>query len=1049
VSWPPGDGEPRGRRGEVIASRYQLDLVIGKGAFGEVWAAQDLISGRTVAVKLLRAEVDLELSRAQLEILALQQGPPGVVELLDDGSEDGRAFLVMELVDGKPFPGRDPPCAWADVADVVVALLSTLSRVHAAFVVHCDLKPANVLVTRDRQVKLLDFGISHTRAHAESRGRYLSDMDGTPAYMAPEQLRGGPLTERTDIYALGVMLYEILSGRLPHQGANPGQLLYARLNRPPIPLAQVAPDVPPNVAGLVDRMLALDPAARPASASDVLAVLRGEHAIEQPLFPWLGPQTALLSVLKAAEHRRSLDVLGPKGHGKTRVLLAAKQVLSASRAVHWIQPVESGEPFACLRPLIGPLPSEGDASEMARLASEAVRSAAQRGDVLLVDDFEQLDPWSQTILNTVRSDGTLIRTLGAPRYDDTGAVVLAPLEEADLRSLFAGPDRLLHLREDAARLLYQRTHGVPASVVREVSEWLSLGITKWTRSLLVVSRSALDRLSAGLLGGESLPGDAAPYRDLAPPCRDTLLWTSLSWPHTTIPLLAELSGRSQADVQADVEALSAEGMVRILPDRRVVAQVPQSYGDWSEAQVRAAHAAIAKVLPPGAPSRLHHLLLADARDDAARLAVAREAAALATRRIEEGRVGEAIASIESGLRAVRGLDPAAAAETCDLLGLWAEAALEEGTPHAVSRLLHALYRAKPHARLDVVESLALAMKIQDFGSDRAMSLTATIPPLTDARLERLRVRVLMQAVHLRENDGAEEELLDTLSRSEIARDQRVAARIEHARGRLRYRQGRFLESAALHESAAARAGPVLHRIEAMCAAAWAFIEAFELDRARSIAEQARALAAQHRHAIYETYATWSLRAIDYRKREAEGPDMDLAGAVQYAVGRRVQGAILFTEAAAAWRSGHPEALRMAEASWLLLSGVDEKRGKLLMRCLMIALGARVDPGEIAALHETALGFNVAGIGVQALGLLALGDRLICEAVGGERLVALAHQIPRACWDTPVDILSVNESLEAIRKACPEQSTELLSPMLAVLREGTGPVRAASADHRTR
>lgn len=1012
-----GEGESLGREGGVLAGRYRLLRELGRGDFGEVWAASDTVTGRDVAVKLLFAKADLELSRGQMEVLSLRQGLLGVVELLDEGSEDGQAFLVMELVDGRPFPGCEPPCTWEQISGVAVALLTTVGRVHAAFVVHRDLKPANVLVTPDGHVRLLDFGI------AQGAGLDLDSFDGSemlgpPKYKAPEQVGGSPPDERTDLYAIGVMLYEALSGRLPHEGKTPGLLLSNRLTRPPLPLSAAAPETPPMVARLIDRMVATQPEDRPASANEVLAALRGDNAIEETVLLWLGSQAALDRVVQEASQGRSIDVVGPRGHGRTRLLLAARERITPDRIVHLIQPAAGDAPLECLAPLTGPLDqaTSEDASAAERAAEERVRAALARAEIVLVDDFERLDPLSRRVLSTVRGDGAVVRALLAPAEEGGAAVTLAPLTEKELRSLFAGPDRLLHLREDAARVLHERTGGVPAHVFREVQEWLSLGIVRRTRGLLVVSRSALDRLSAGLLGGESIAADIARPGDLSSYARETWIFAGLAWPHATITLLAELTRRSREEIHGEVDALSAAGLVHVLPDGRIAAQGPPSRGDWTEARVRAAHGAIARALPPGAPSRLHHLLLSDARDEAARLALAREAAASVARLIEEGRLAEAMASVETGIRAVRELGKSASSEKHALLALGAEAAFDEHTPQAANRLLHALYRVKPHVRDDAVEKLALAMAVEETDSDRAMQAAMLVPVQADARLERLRVRVLMRAARLRGDDAAAEALLDDLSRSAVGQDPEIAAHIEHARGRLRYRCGDFLGAAELHVSAA-RTGPPLHRIDAMCAAAWALIEAFELDRAEAIAEEARALAARHRHATYETYATWSLRAVAYRKRATRGPDMELVGALPHAVGQRVRGIILFTEAAVAWRAGHPETRGLAQTSWQILSGLDEKRGSLLMRCLLIAVDEPAEDVELVALHERAMGAGD-GIGIQALGLLAMGGRLICDRLTASQIEALAGEIPRAFRDTPIDVLSVNESLEAIHKVCP-------------------------------
>lgn len=1000
-------------QGTMIVERYRLDEVLGRGSFGEVWSAADTVTGRPVAVKLLFPDVELGFARAQLEVNALRQRLPGVVELLDDGDHEGKAFLVMELVSGLPFPGLPAPCAWDDISEVVVALLETLGRVHAAFVIHRDLKPANVLVTADRQVRLLDFGIAYRRSASLEETVEGSELIGTPAYMAPEQLRGQRVTERADIHALGVMLYESLAGRPPHEGDNPGQVLHARLNRKARPLELAAPSLPSNVARLVDRMIALAPADRPASAFEVLAILRGERAVEDPLFPWLGSQAGILSAVASAREGRSVDLVGPRGSGRTRWLLAVEQALSGSRQTHWVRPAERA--FESVLAVTGPLDPERitTLADAAREVDVRLRAVLQRGDVLLADDVRGIDRWSRAALERARDAGAVLRALEIGPAGGSATIQLGPIAESDLRSLFAGPDRLLHLREDAAHLLHQRTDGVPARVVREVTTWLGLGIAKWGRNLLVVTRDALDRLAAGLLDGAPVDADVNLLRDLSATATDTLVFASLAWPHATVPLLAKLTGAAQFQVEADVETLAERGLVRRLEGGLIDSRVPPQSGEWSETRVRQARAAIAAALAPGVVGRLLHLLLAGTRNEAARLEIAREAAALATRLIEEGRLGAAVASIESGLRAVRDLGPGAARERTRLFALWAEAAFEEASPSAVDRLRHMLYRADSAVENGAVDTLARAIAVEEYASKRAADLADAVPPQEDPRFERLRLRVRMNAARLRADESSEERLLDELSLSEASREPDIAARIDYARGRLRYRQGRFLEAAALH-AAAARSESVLQRIAAKNAGAWSLLEAFALEEAHALATEARALAAAHRHTAYETAATWTLRASAYRTLTAQTPDMELVGAVHHAAGRQMQGAILFTEAAVAWRARHPEALSLSARSHDLFAAIDEQRGALITRCLMVALGDAGAVREAPALRQKAMALSGPGLGLQALALLAMGGALPPGDISDAKVASLASEVPEAFWGTPLDVLSVDESLRAIR-----------------------------------
>ncbi|MFT3772697.1 MAG: serine/threonine-protein kinase [Minicystis sp.] len=826
---PPEAAEStRAQPGDVIADRYELRARLGAGSFGEVWEAYDRLAKRPVAIKLLFAEVELAPARGQLEVAALRQRLPGVVELKDDGLHAGRAFLVMELVEGQPFPGKSGPITWEEIAPVTVSLLETLARVHGAFIIHRDLKPENVLVTSQGQVRLLDFGIAYQLASGSvDTGLDASYLAGTPPYMAPEQIQSQPVTDRTDLYALGVMLYQALAGRLPHDAKEPFRLLYQKINTRPPPLATVATGVPEGVARLVDRMLEVRPENRPRTAFEVLAELRGEHSVEDPLFPWIGPQTTIASVIAAVREGQSVDIVGPRGSGRTRHLLAVEQTLGQQRKIVWIRP---GEGLSALLGAEAPPPSAG-ADEVVTMAEAGVRRALAAGHVVLADNAAQLDPPIAQVLLRTRDAGVVIRTLEAP--DEHSAFVVRPplLQEADLRSLFVGPDRLLHLREDAARILYQRTEGVPARVVRELTTWMDLGIARWVRNLVAVSRDALDRLAVS--------------------------------PDANRPL-------------------------------------------------------------------------------------AHEAATQAAQLIDEGRLGEAVAAIETGLRAARMSGDGDPTEAGVLLGLWVEAAFDDGTPHALDRVLYALCRARPRPPLiERLEQLTRAIRAEDVRG-RALAILTEVEPFPDVRLERVRLGVFAAAARKLGDEQMEARLLAEISRSPAAVDDEIAARLDHWRARVLYLRGSYREAARLHAAAARQSASIPLRIAAMSAGAYSLLEAYALDEARALAEQARDLAAQQRHASQEAAAEWTLRTIDYRSGAPQVPDIELVQAIGFAAGRQFQGAVMLTEAAVAWRANHrSEALSLARRGHEILTEIRANRGAMLLRAFQIALGEPVPPPEVA------------------------------------------------------------------------------------------------------
>jgi len=255
----------------MLAGRYRLEARIAVGGVGDVWRATDLVLGRPVAVKLLRPEYAQHpetLARFEAEARhAASVTHPGIAQVYDYG-EAGAAespYLVMELVDGPSLAGvlAAGPLEPCYAMDVLAQAATGLAAAHAAGLVHRDVKPANLLVGRDNQVKITDFGIAYAAGSAPITRTGV--LVGTPAYLAPERAAGGPATPASDLYSLGVVGYHCLTGQPPFSGM-PVEVAIAHQHRalPPLPAA-----VPAGVAGLIGELTAKDPAARPASAGEV------------------------------------------------------------------------------------------------------------------------------------------------------------------------------------------------------------------------------------------------------------------------------------------------------------------------------------------------------------------------------------------------------------------------------------------------------------------------------------------------------------------------------------------------------------------------------------------------------------------------------------------------------------------------------------------------------------------------------------------------------------------------------------------------------------
>jgi serine/threonine-protein kinase len=266
--------------GFVLGGRYRLDSRIASGGMADVWCATDDVLKRTVAVKIMRPDADHEeLFARRFRDEALNSASlnhTNIATVFDYGEDDGLAFLVMEYVEGRTLSailaerGALPP---AEVRSIMGQAALALGTAHEHRVIHRDVKPPNILVREDGLVKLTDFGIA--RALDASGHTQHGEMLGTPNYISPEQVRGEPATGSSDLYALGVVGHEMLTGHRPFDRETPIATALSQLNKPPPPL----PDhVPEDLAALIQDCLEKDPEKRPANAAAVAVRLGlGDH----------------------------------------------------------------------------------------------------------------------------------------------------------------------------------------------------------------------------------------------------------------------------------------------------------------------------------------------------------------------------------------------------------------------------------------------------------------------------------------------------------------------------------------------------------------------------------------------------------------------------------------------------------------------------------------------------------------------------------------------------------------------------------------------------
>ena len=271
----------------MLGERYRLEELIASGGMAQVWRGTDEVLRRKVAVKVLHphlaADHSFVLRFRQEAVAAARLAHPGIVSIYDTCSESGTEAIVMELVPGQTLRERldDPtPIDPWQAAGLAAQVAEALEAAHRAGLVHRDIKPANVLLAGDGRIKVADFGIAKAVAEADLTQPGL--MVGTAKYVAPEQVEGKPVDARTDIYSLGIVLYEMLCGRAPFAADNEAATALARLQRDPLRPRQVRPGVPKSLEDIVARAMARSPEQRYDSAADLRAALLAAGAAPSP-----------------------------------------------------------------------------------------------------------------------------------------------------------------------------------------------------------------------------------------------------------------------------------------------------------------------------------------------------------------------------------------------------------------------------------------------------------------------------------------------------------------------------------------------------------------------------------------------------------------------------------------------------------------------------------------------------------------------------------------------------------------------------------------------
>lgn len=334
----------------ILARRYELQEMIGGGGMADVYKAHDRLLDRAVAVKILHQQYanDAEfVEKFRMEATgAAKLAHPNIVNIYDVGEDGGSQYIVMEYVSGPTLKeviqqkGRLEP---VEAVRIAKEIASALESAHRHKLVHCDIKPHNILVMPDGHVKVTDFGIA--RAVSASTMTYSGSVMGSVHYFSPEQAKGAAITTKSDVYSLGVVLYEMLTGELPFNGETSVSIALKHLQEEPAPVRQLCPSVPPVLEAIVQKAMSKDPAARPDStelyadldqARGLLAERpAGEGAVAQDPFatrviPRITPEMMAEQPSQPAAGRSKRDYVQPEGadaQGEASVFKSKKFIL--------------------------------------------------------------------------------------------------------------------------------------------------------------------------------------------------------------------------------------------------------------------------------------------------------------------------------------------------------------------------------------------------------------------------------------------------------------------------------------------------------------------------------------------------------------------------------------------------------------------------------------------------------------------------------------------------------------------------------------------------
>jgi non-specific serine/threonine protein kinase len=416
--------------GTIFLNRYKIDSELGKGGMGTVYKAHDTLLHRAVAIKFLNAAGVGTEGRTRLlqeARAAAQLNHPNIVSIYDAGEANENSFIVMELVNGDTLRKTKKPTL-PDTLTMAQQICLALDHAHANGIIHRDLKLENIVITNTQTLKLMDFGLARTADDARLTEEGV--ITGTLAYIAPELIQGQPANPQSDLYAFGVILYELLTGQSPFQGTL-NTILSQHLHAMPKPPADINSQIPAWLNNLILQLLSKLPEERPASAKEVLGLLnqktespavtvafrvspKSKNNLPAQLTSFIGRENAIEEVGKLIHKHRLVTLTGSGGTGKTRLSLRlAENLLNQFDYIWFVELAPITDPANILPTIFFTI---GLSEQQGKSAQEIlIDYLREKNTLIILDNCEHLIEASAKITDTLLNQVPLLKILASSR----------------------------------------------------------------------------------------------------------------------------------------------------------------------------------------------------------------------------------------------------------------------------------------------------------------------------------------------------------------------------------------------------------------------------------------------------------------------------------------------------------------------------------------------------------------------------------------------------------------------------------------------------------